>query len=182
MPKRKSFFLLSLLALLCLAAATPVLMVTAQTFFKKALVTNYKFVITPAKLGLTKTNWTVRENVVFRRDHWPEIPNYLGSRGFEFRYDLHPASKWQEFHTTINVYKGGAPDEAIEGKVVKQVKLAKGVFATIRQAGDRDNTMVISFVVGQYQVSEKIKFSTKAQAIPLLVKSARILLAELSGK
>ena len=157
----------------CLAPQGP------ANFFKRAKTSNYNFVVTPAKLGLPKTNWTVRENVVFRKGHWPDVPNYLGSRGFEFRYDLHPAEYWQEFHTTINVFRGKAPAWELSGDIVDTVKIGMGITATYLRANDVDNTFTIAFVCANYQVNVKMKFSTWEYAEKYLLRSAKIVLNEL---
>lgn len=155
-------------------------LVSTTKFFKKATTATRAFVITPAKLGWTKTNWTIRENVVFPASHWPDIPNYLGSRGFEFRYNLHPAAHWQEIHTTISVYSTAAPAWSTSGKTfIKTVDLGNGVTGTIVSSGDVDNTFVIYFTTGGYAVNIKMKFSVKSTAVPVLVKAGKIIVAEL---
>lgn len=173
--------IICLLSVLILTCAPAFALVSTAKFFKKATTATRTFVITPAKLGWSKTNWTIRENVVFGADHWDE-PNYLGSRGFEFRYDLHPAAHWQEIHTTINVFSAAAPAwDYGDKKVIKTVALGNGVTGTLVSSGDADNTFVIYFVTGGFQVNVKMKFSVKSTAVPILVKAGKIIVAELYG-
>lgn len=156
--------------------------VTPQEFFDRAIVGSSDFIITYQKLGLPDTQWSVREDVVFDASHWPDIPNYLGSRGYEFRYFLHEHSKGylQEFHTTINVFDGLAPLAPLESRtMLETIYLDYGVFGYVSQASDEANTTRVDFSMSNYQVNVKIKYSTEEIAVPLLIQSAQVILGDL---
>ncbi len=154
--------------------------IATDQFLERAIVGSRDFVITWEKLGLPYADWSVREDVVFDANHSDE-PNYLGSRGYEFRYNLHPAQYYQEFHTTINVYSTPTLPAALGSRtvLVNYVDLGHGVIGYISQAADGANTIRIDFAAGNYQVNVKLKYSTSEIAIPLLVQSGQVIVAEL---
>ena len=151
------------------ASPTPAsCLVRPEEFFARAVVGAGDFVITPAKLNYTG-DWSIREDVVFGAEHW-DHPGYLGSRGFEFRFEGTPSNDsdyLQEIHTTINVYDSPRPaaPSVLSGPA----------------PNDRDQTVMLEFTLGFYEANIKTKFVSEAEATRLLPVLVAKVVAELQA-
>ena len=162
--------LIIILSALLLGACSPPAncLVRPEEFFARAVVGSSDFVITPASLDYTG-DWSIREDVVFGAEHW-DSPGYLGSRGFEFRFEGTPndtSDYFQEIHTTINVYASPRP-------------AAPDVFSG-PAPNDRDQTVMLEFTLGFYEANIKTKFVSEAEATRLLPLLVAMVVAELQS-
>ena len=151
-----------------------------ERYLSMASTANTRYVITPQKLELGVTDWTVRENVVFGSDHFSDS-HYVGSRGFEFRWEHTPEKPFdpaQEIHTTINLYD----DALYTSKIARSgdpVELANGVIGFLSDPHDEANTWNMTFSIGRFYVQIKSKYVVDADAVDFLMRSADILIGEL---
>lgn len=154
----------------------------AERYLRWAATNSQMFVVTPDKMGWTMfTNWSVRENVVFGPDHFPDEVGYVGSRGYEFRYPLVIGGSPQaEVHTTINVFDY-VVDRVIADQTATAVELHCGVMAYYT-SNPTDNSSIIKFIVGDFDINIKLKyFSDFDQALLLLTQAANLVVDELTS-
>jgi hypothetical protein len=176
-------FLLAAGALVSRVRAGSCQVVDPYQFMVLAAPPSEAFVITPEKLDYAgvdgfrrRGSFSIREDVVFDKTHWPDNPAYVGSRGYEFRYELTPhnnADPYQEIHTTISAYRG----ELGGGRPFPGMRCAQ--FLGLQQSGDDAGSHSLNFLLGNYSVNIKTKYLPAARAVPLLEAAAQIVYYEL---
>lgn len=158
--------------------------IPANRYLKWQSIDSTLFVVTPEKMGLSPyTYWSIRENVVFGPSH-RDIPGYLGSRGYEFRYPLVLGSRFQqEVHTTLDIYDFEIEKTARPpGQFQEMVELDCGIPGYVTVSDDDAQTTKISFVLGDFAANVKLKYEYDLpRAISLLKQAANVVIGELTS-
>lgn len=166
--------------------------IPTDQFLQRAQVGTTDFVVTYQKLNLPDAYWFLDEDVVFGPDHM-DNPTYLGSRGYEFFYDLTPEANFdnlQQIHTTINVYSEKTTISLLRSNQVviedlwPQTSKLLPCIDDIRfgyTTNDPDQTAWVEFIAGNYYVKIKTKAVGLQTAIELLKSSVIIVLSELTS-
>lgn len=150
---------------------------TADRYQRWASLTSRMYEVTPEKMGWTPYTW-IRTNVLFGSDHRPELPDYVGSLGYELRYPLVPGSwPFQEVHTTIDVFTV-AHESTATGTAAQVVDLACGIKGYIYLSDDDAQTKRIDFHFGTISANVKFKYFYKDlnEAVPLLTQAANLII------